>query len=57
MTKDPKAMALLNGILKQAVARRVKGGKDLCFDLAKDPAAVRKLDEWRSQLLDLLARK
>ena len=57
MAKDPKAMALLNGILKQAVARRVKRGKDLCFDLAKDPAAIRKLDEWRSQLLDLLARK
>ena len=53
---DAAAMAVLEGILKSAVGSRARGGRDTVSDFWSAVDDVAKLDKWRKQLLDRLAK-
>ena len=55
--RNPEALAVLEGIFKEAKDSRDRGGRDTVYDFwaAVDDAA--KLDRWRNALLDRLAKR
>jgi len=53
---NAEAQSLLQGILKEAVEGRAKGGTDTVNDFYNSPQEVAKLDTWRNQLLDELLK-
>ena len=53
---DPQAMAVLEGIFKEASRSRTKGGRDTVKDFWAAIDDVNKLDRWRKELLDRLAK-
>ncbi|KKK82544.1 hypothetical protein LCGC14_2802330, partial [marine sediment metagenome] len=52
--KDADAMAVLNGILKQARSSRGRGGRDTVNDFYTAIDDATKLDKWRDKLLNRL---
>ena len=53
---DSQAMAVLEAIYKEATASRGKGGRDTVNDFFTAVDDVAKMDRWRNQLLDRLAK-
>jgi hypothetical protein len=53
---DAEAMAALAAIFKEASASRGEGGRDTVSDFWTAVDDVSKMDRWRNQLLDRLAK-
>ena len=53
---DAQAMALLKKIFQQVIADRVQGGRDIVYELSERPEQIRRLDQWRGQLLEEILR-
>ncbi|MEI8244007.1 MAG: glycoside hydrolase domain-containing protein, partial [bacterium] len=54
-TKDPAARDALDGILKQAIAKRTDKGKDTVNDFYAEMAGYERMDVWRARLAEALA--
>ncbi|MGH7144079.1 MAG: hypothetical protein ACREJ2_08050, partial [Planctomycetota bacterium] len=54
---DPAAMAKLKSILDEAAGRRTEGGRDTVNSFWAGIDDPKKLDVWKNELLDMLAKK
>lgn len=53
---DQESLKLLNAILQEAVTSRGKGGRDTVYDFWAVVDNIKKLEQWRARLMELLLR-